>query len=161
MSPLELVAILALVGYSVYKQTQVAEVSAKGRFKMAIIYGIVGLSIGGFAAPHGAAAVGLLGLSAILSVIVGMARGRLTKIWLQPDGRIFRQGTAVTVGLFLAMVATKFLLGTVAYIDHVHDGGGFGEIMVMIAIMMAVQAEIVWHRAQSLQASARSVALSV
>ena len=161
MSPLELIAILALVGYSVYKQTQVAEISAKGRFKMAIIYGIVGLCVGGFAAPHGAAAVAVLAISAILSVVVGLARGRLTKIWLQPDGRIFRQGTAVTVGLFLAMVAAKFLLGAVAYVDHVRDGGGFGEIMVMIAIMIAVQAEIVWRRAQALQASAREVALSV
>ena len=42
----------------------------------------------------------------------------------------------------------KFGIGTYEYLAGVRDTGGFGEVMVMIAVMVAVQAEIVWRRAQ-------------
>ena len=158
MSPIELIAILALVGYSIYRQTQVAPVTGPGRFKMAIIYGIVGLAVGGFAAPHGVAAVVVLSISALLSVVVGLARGRLTRMWMGEDGVIYRQGTVLTVALFIGLVVVKFGLGALAYVDHINEGGGFGEIMVMIAIMIGVQAELVWQRAQVMQARTRQVA---
>jgi hypothetical protein len=53
MSATEILAILALVAWSVYRQTRTSQVTAKSRFKMAIIYTIVGLSVGGFDAPAG------------------------------------------------------------------------------------------------------------
>ncbi len=161
MSPVEIVAILAMVGYAIYRQSQVSPVVGPGRFKLAIIYGIVGLVVGGFAVPHGAAAVSILTVSVLLSVVVGVARGRLTRLWMAEDGTIFYRGTVLTISLFVALVVVKFLLGAVAYVDHVNAGGGFGEIMVMIAIMVAVQAEIVWRRAQAMQARTRQVQLTV
>ncbi len=150
MNAIEIVAIVALTMYAVYKQTHVSEVRDKGRFKLAIIYGIVGIAVGGFAVPHGALAIGLLTLSIALSVVVGLARGQLTRIWVDADGRVLRQGTALTVGLFLALVAAKFGLGTIEYLKGVRDTAGFGEVLVMIAVMVAVQAEIVRGRARSL-----------
>ena len=53
MSPVEIVAIVALVCWALYKQTHVSPVTEKGRFKMALIYGIVGLCVGGFDLPSG------------------------------------------------------------------------------------------------------------
>jgi len=153
MSPLEILAIVGLVGYAIYKQTHVSEVRGKGRFKLAIIYAIVGIVVGGFAAPHGVAAAVIIAAGLALSVVVGLARGRLTRMWVAADGRVMRQGTVLTVTLFLALIAAKFALGTIAYLDHVSDGAGFGEVMIMIAIMVAVQAELVWRRAQALTAA--------
>jgi hypothetical protein len=153
MSPLAILALLALTGYAVYKQSQRHEITGKGRFKLAVIYAVVGLVIGGFSQPNTAAEWGLLGLSIALSVVVGLARGRLTRMWAEdrPDGRhIIAKGTALTIGLFLGMVVAKFALGTWAYFAHVSDGGGFGEVMFMIAIMVAFQAELVWRRAQAM-----------
>lgn len=155
MTPTEIVAIVVLVGYAVYKQTQVAEVQEEGRFKLAIIYGIVGVAVGGFTVPHGSAALVLLVASVVLSVVVGLARGRLTRVWADNDGKVMSQGTALTVGLFLGMVAVKFGLGAYAYVHHIPDAGGFGEIMVMIAIMVAVQAQLIRNRAAVLKPSAR------
>ena len=154
MSPLAIVALLALTGYAVYKQSQRHEITGKGRFRLAIIYAVVGLVIGGFSQPNSAAEWGLLAASLALSVVVGIARGRLTRMWVDGD-RVFAQGTAVTIGLFLAMVAAKFALGTWAYFAHVSDDGGVGEVMFMIAIMVAFQAELVWRRARALGASAK------
>lgn len=154
MSPTELVAILALTAYAIYMQTKVAEIKGgTGMYKMALIYGIVGLAIGGFNLPSGPWGWGMLVLSFVLSALVGLARGYRTNIWREADGRIFRKGNAVTIALFLALVASKFVLGTVAYFNHIDDGAGFGEIMVMIAIMIAFQAQIMWTRAQALGAT--------
>ena len=82
MNAIEILAIVALTTYAVYKQTHVSEVREKGRFKLALIYGIVGISVGGFAVPHGAFAVVLLVTSVVLSIIVGLARGYLTRLWV-------------------------------------------------------------------------------
>ena len=93
----------------------------------------------------------MLGVGLALSVVVGLARGRLTRLWAQ-DGRVYSKGTPLTIGLFLGLVAAKFAIGTACYFLKISDDGGFGEVLVMIAIMIAFQAEIVWRRAQALGA---------
>jgi hypothetical protein len=158
MTPLDGLAILALTVFAIYRQTRTSEVTEQSRFKLAIIYAVVGIVVGGFAIPHGVAAYGLLAASLLLSAIVGLARGRLTRVWRVPDGRAFTRGTALTIGLFVALIVMKFGLGAIAYLTHIHDGEGFGEVLVMIAIMVAVQAEIVWRRAQALRPSHDSLA---
>ena len=156
MSPIEIVVLLALTGYAIYKQTQRHEVTGSHRFKLAIIYAVVGLAVGGFSRPDTPVEWGLLVGSLALSAVVGLARGRLTRMWTEssPDGpRVYSQGTTLTVGLFIGLVAVKFALGAFAYIAHISDDGGFGEILVMIAVMVAFQAQLVWRRAQQLTAA--------
>jgi hypothetical protein len=153
MSPFEIVALLALVGYAIYRQTREHEVVGGSRFKLAIIYAIAGVLIGGFALPHSAAEVIVVGIGLALSVVVGLVRGRLTRLWVQ-DGKAYSKGTPLTIGLFLGLVAAKFAIGTVCYFLKISDDGGFGEVLVMIAIMIAFQAEIVWRRARALGARA-------
>jgi hypothetical protein len=152
MSPLAILGLLALTAYAIYRQSIRHEVVGDQRFKMAIIYGIVGLVIGGFSRPNGAAEIGLLVASLGLSIVVGIARGELTRVWRGDDGHVYSQGTPLTIGLFIGMVAIKFGLGTWAYFEDVSDDGGFGEIMLMIALMIAFQAELVWRRSQALGA---------
>ena len=146
-----IVIIVALVAYAVYRQTQRHEVVGSTRFKLAVIYGVVGLAIGGYHVPANATAVGFLLASLLLSAVVGVFRGRFTRVWNE-NGRVFARGTALSVGLFLGMVLVKVALGTVAYFTGVSDNGGIGEILLMIAIMVALQAEIVWRRARPLGA---------
>ena len=101
MSPIEIIALLALVGFAIYRQTRQSEVLGGSRFTLAVIYAIAGILIGGFALPHSAAEVLVLGTGIALSVVVGLARGRLTRLWAQ-DGRVYSKGTPLTIGLFLA-----------------------------------------------------------
>jgi hypothetical protein len=68
------------------------------------------------------------------------------------EPKVYSQGTALTIGLFLGMVVAKFGLGTYAYFAHISDDGGFGEILIMIAVMVAFQAALIWRRARALGA---------
>jgi surface polysaccharide O-acyltransferase-like enzyme len=146
-----LVIILAMVGYAIYRQSQRHEVVGSSRFKLAIIYGIVGIAIGGYHVPTNGLAWLFLAISVALSVVVGLARGRYTRVWPE-NGSVYAQGTALTIGLFLGLVVAKFALGTVAYFAGISDNGGIGEVLIMIAVMVAFQAELVWRRAQPLGA---------
>ena len=64
----------------------------------------------------------------------------------------YSQGTVLTVGLFLGLIAFKFALGTDAYLTHVSYSSSMGEILLMIGLMVGVQAEIIWRRAQAMGA---------
>src|ERR1700755_1351897 len=125
MSVTEIVILLALTGYAIVRQTRRHEVVGHSRFKLATIYAVVGLAVGGFSRPDTAAEWLLLLGGLALSVVVGLARGRLTRVVRDADGRVFAQGTATTIGLFVGLVAAKFALGTVAYFLHISDDGGF------------------------------------
>jgi hypothetical protein len=159
MSLVEILILVAMIGYAIYRQTQRHEVVGSSRCKLAIIYAIVGLAVGGFSRPDSAGEWGLLVASLALSVVVGVARGRLTRVWADDasgERRVYSQGTALTVGMFLGMVVAKFGLGTYAYFANISDDGGFGEILIMIAVMVAFQAELIWRRARPLGARTSS-----
>ena len=159
VSIVEILILLAMIGYAIYRQTQQHEVVGSSRFKLAIIYAVVGLVVGGFSRPDTTAEWALLVAGLVLSVVVGLARGKLTRVWADDtagEHRVYSRGTAVTVALFLGMVVAKFGLGTYAYFAHISDDGGFGEILIMIAVMVAFQAELIWRRARALGARTAS-----
>lgn len=152
MTPIEIVAILALTAWAIYRQTRATKLSFDfGRFRMAIIYAVIGLIVGGFDLPSGWLGWVLIVAGLVLSFVVGLARGRYTKLWADDAGNIWSQGTALTIGLFVGLIAAKFALGVLAYFLHVDDGEGFGEVLILIAIMIAVQAEIVHRRALAMK----------
>ena len=156
MSPVEIAALVALTVYAIYRQTRRHEVVGKSRFKLAIIYGIVGIAVGGFHRPDSAGEIAIIVASIALSVVIGLARGHWSSLWAEADGRVYSRGTVLTISLFIGLIASKFALGTLAYFEGVNDSGGFGEIMLMIAVMVAFQAEIVWRRARPLGARSSS-----
>jgi hypothetical protein len=151
MSIVSLIIVAMLTGYAIYKQTRVQLVTGRARFRLAIVYAIAGLVLG-FAMPHRLAAVGLIVASLLISVVVGLARGACTRVWREGDGRVFSRGSAVTIGLFVALIASKFGLGFVADRLGIHESS-VGEILLMISVSVAIQAELVWRRAQALRDS--------
>ncbi|WP_432565171.1 DUF1453 domain-containing protein [Kineococcus sp. SYSU DK003] len=143
MSPLQMTALIALSTWAVYQQTRTMPIThGARRFALPALYAGTALIVGGFGAPHDLTGWALLLTGLALSVAVGIARARLTRVWTTSDGRVLRRGTAVTVGLFLGLIAAKFALGALAWAAGTSTGGGFGQILLMIAVMVAVQAEL-------------------
>jgi len=151
MTTPQILILTGLTIYAVYRQSMRHEIVGATRFKLALIYAAVGLAVGGYYLPPDTASWVALGGSLLASIGVGVARGRLTRLYPQPDGRVFAQGTALTIGLFLALVGGKFALGAWQAMHHAHPHGGFGEVLLMIAAMVAMQAEIIWRRAGALR----------
>ena len=155
MHPVQLVVVFAMIVYAVYKQTRVAPAAGPGRFKMAVIYAVVGISslaASGWQSPDGAGWLFLVG-GIVLSVLVGVARGYLTRVWVDAEGRSWRQGTALTISLFVVVVVVKVGLGVIAVGAGVHDGSSFGEVLLVVAVMIAAQIEIVHRRVLALAGS--------
>jgi len=160
MSLFQLVLIVALVGFAIYKQTQTSEVTASGGYRMALIYGLVGVAVGvwnsstgALAVPSGVLGWSLAGFGVLLSVVIGAARGIRTRLWVDESGRVMSRGSVLTVSLFVALLVTKIGVGVIAYINHVAAGSSFPQVMVLVAIMIAFQAAIVGRRADALRAS--------
>jgi hypothetical protein len=95
---------------------------------MVVIYAAVGLAVGGFDLPGGVAGWTMITAGLALSMVVRLLRGRATAVWGDADGRVWRRGT----------------------VRRIDDGAGFGEVLVMIALMFAVQAELIWRGARRL-----------
>jgi hypothetical protein len=151
MTPGELLWIIGLCGYAVYQQTRKHEIVGNARFRLALIYGVIGLIVGGFNVPTKTLSIVFLLISIVLSLVFGYIRGRLTRVWAEA-GHVYSQGTPLTITLFLVLVASKFVLGAIAYGLDASDDGGIGEVLIMIAVMMAVQAQLIWRRAEPLGA---------
>ncbi len=150
MSPLAIATLVLLTVYAVYRQSIESEVIGSSRFKLAIIYAVVGIAVGGFHQPEGTSAWATLAASVSLSAVIGIARGRLTTLTVR-QGRIYCRGTPLTIGLFVALVSAKFALGTYQYMHGISSHGGFGEVMLLIAVMVALQSELIWRRACALR----------
>ncbi len=153
VSLFHILSLMGLTVFAIYRQTRMGEIAGANRFNIALVYaGIAGVSLisSDRTAPGGAGWFFLL-TSLALSAIVGIARGRMTRIWLAEDGRYMRAGTMLTVGLFIIMLAVKIGLGLYAHLNGIEDGAGFAEILIVVATMVAVQAEIVFRRAARLR----------
>lgn len=151
MSPTQILIIIALTVYAIYKQSVRHEVVGKTRFKLALIYGIVGLMVGGFYMPPSLTSWAILLGGMLLSIVVGLARGRLSRVWAEADGKVYSQGTPLTIGLFLLLIGAKFAIGAWQYMTHQpNEHGGFGEVLILIGLMVAMQAQIIWQRALAL-----------
>lgn len=159
MDWIHILILLAMVSYAIYKQTRASLAGGPGRFKMALIYGAVGvvtIVIGGWHAPEPLGWVFLVG-GILLSAIVGIARGVLTRVWVGADGAPLRQGTWLTISLFIALLAIKVASGIYAEWIGIDTGANFGEILVVVAVMIAVQSEIVSRRALVLTTSTQAM----
>ena len=153
MTLTQIAILVAMMAYAIYMQTKRHEVVGDTRFKLAVIYGIIGLVMGGLNLPDQPFEIAFLAVGLVLSIGVGLIRGKYTRVWAE-GGRVYSQGTAFTITLFLLLVLSKFAIGTAAYFLGVSDGGGFGEVLLMIALMVAFQAQIIWNRAKPLRARA-------
>lgn len=155
VSLLQMLSLLGLTVFAIYRQTRTGEVARANRFNIALVYvGVAAISLtaSGWTAPVGAGWSFFMA-SLALSAIIGLARGRMTRVWVAEDGRYMRAGTMLTVGLFIAMLAIKIGIGLYARFNGIEDGAGFAEILIVVAIMVAVQAEIVFRRAAGLRSS--------
>lgn len=142
MSLTKIFILVAMTIFAIYRQSIRHEVVGRSRFKVAIIYAVAAFIVGGFREPDSTMAwTPILG-SLALSAAVGVARGHWTELTADRQGRVYARGTMLTIGLFIALVVAKFGIAAFEYLHGQTGHGGFGEVLLMISVMVAFQAEL-------------------
>ena len=88
---------------------------------------------------HVPAVLGLLLLSAAVSVGLGVWRGQTIRVWREADGTWWRQGSALTLVLWGALLVVRGLLYALDAATGHRDASGLGAILVTLALSFAAQ----------------------
>jgi hypothetical protein len=83
--------------------------------------------------------LGLVALSAVVSVGLGLWRGQTIRVWREADGSWWRQGSVRTLVLWGVLIAARGLLYWLdAAVGH-RDASGLGAILLTLALSFAAQ----------------------
>jgi len=144
-----------VLGWILSRQVQKRPVTMSS-LRVPVILAAVGLyettSFVRDAAPSSAVPVGAVALL-VLGVVVGGAlaalRGYQVRVWRDADGTVVRQGSGLTVLLWLVAIAAH--LGVDVLIDHVsHPLAGLGSasLVLYLGVVLGIQSLVVQHRAR-------------
>jgi hypothetical protein len=97
-----------------------------------------------------AGAVAILVASLAVGAVLGVLRGVSVRVWRRPDGTAWRQGSAVTAGLWLVSLAAHVLAEVLADHRTSIDGLGSSTLLIYLAVTLGIQREIVRVRAAKL-----------
>jgi hypothetical protein len=99
---------------------------------------------------NGPVAAGSLAFGLLLGLGSGLVRGALVRVW-RDGGTAYRQGTLATLGVWVAVIATRVATGVLV----THQPPRPGEIFLFVGLSLATQAYVVARRAGTLTQSPR------
>jgi hypothetical protein len=142
-----LLVLLVLLPWSIWRQMHAHAITRESLIKLPLIFAAVGVAgLGTRDIPTDAAAVGYLALSLALSLFFGVWRGNRISIWRDKAGDWISQGNRLTLTLWVALLATKFGLGTIASITDWFPGEHAGEVFLFLAFSFLAQNLVVARR---------------
>jgi hypothetical protein len=147
------VLVLALV---VRRQLQVRAVNDAGSALIPVALVAIGAAeVAAYADSHPPAAVTVATIagSLVVAVVLGAARASTVRLWVQ-EGRVLRQGTAVTIVLWLVSLGLH-LLSDRELAARGHAAAQLGQVSVLLylGITLGVQGVLVRRRARGMVAA--------
>jgi hypothetical protein len=146
----DVVVAIALVAWIVVRQVQPRPVNVRQLLILPAILIVIGASEVSKAAPSGhsltSTDVTWLAVDLAVAVISGLARAATIRLFEQ-DGELWRQGTRVTVALWLASIAARVviaLLGSHHGAGKVLDDG----LLLSFGVSLIVQSAVILWRGQ-------------
>jgi hypothetical protein len=153
-----LLVLLFLLPWSIYRQMHPQPITRQGLVRLPLIFAIIGLlGLSTRDIPADGAALGYVAFSLVLSIAFGVWRGALTSIWRDEAGVLMNQGNRTTITLWVALIATKVVLGTIASITEWFPAEHAGEVFLFLAFSFVAQNLVVARR--SLWRPSRAVSL--
>ena len=140
------IILAVLLPWSVWRQMQAHHVTTESLIRLPAIFAVVGLLAGVGAIAHGGMAAAALALSVLASIVLGLWRGAVIPLWRDADGSWMSQGNNTTLALWIALIAFKFLLGTVGNVTGWFPTETVGEIFLTLGLSFAVQNLVVARR---------------
>ena len=141
------VVLAVLLPWSLYRQMQEHTVSRSSLIKLPLVFVGIGLLVqSGPLVPGGSGAALALTISVVASVLFGIWRGVAIPAWTAPDGSWMSKGNRLTITLWIALIAFKFLLGAVGSITGWFPVETISEIFITLGLSFAVQNYVVARR---------------
>ena len=138
------------------RQVAVRPVPRVIRLGLPVVIGVIGLfELVGYSNDHhhvaGSAWAWVLGTLVVGAIGLGILRGLTVRLWTAGNW-VVRQGTAVTMTLWLISLAVHFA-GDI-FGSHAHDGSGLvaSSFLLYLGLTLGVQTAVVHRRAQPLWA---------
>jgi hypothetical protein len=158
MSLVDLALIAIAVVWVLARQVRVAQVKPRLLVAAPLVLGYFGLRSVPPESWRSAADVGLLGLSVVASLGLGLWRGRTITVWRDADGTWWRRGSALTLLLWGAVLVVRgALLGLAVAVGHPEASAG-GALLCSLAVGFAAQNAVVAVRLATGSARRRTAA---
>jgi putative effector of murein hydrolase len=149
---IDVVVAVALVAWIIVRQVQPRPVSPRPMLILPLVLVVVGISQVSKAAPSGhsltSTDVTWLAVDLAVAVVSGLARAFTIRLYEQ-GGELWRQGTPVTVVLWLASIAARVVIAILGS----HSGAGKtldDGLLLSFGVSLAVQAALIIWRGQQL-----------
>jgi hypothetical protein len=140
---------IALVVFIIYRQLARRPVEIRPMVVLPLILAVLGLYNLNKEPLTSGAGVGALVASLATAVVFGLARGYTTRVWLD-SGTVTRQGTAITLALWIIAILLRIGIGAIARHAGVPQSVTFGELPLFLGVTLAAQNLVIWMRAQAL-----------
>lgn len=142
---------LVVLGWLMWRQLQVRELRRDRGYGAALILVAIGLvEIVHYGREHPLGTSGDLLLATSIAVAAGFGAVRATtvRLWTE-DGRLLRQGTAITAALWLVAIAIH-LAGDQVIAPHDAERIGAVSLLLYLGVSLAVQRAALGERARRL-----------
>ncbi len=145
--PLTVVAVVAGLAYVMWRRMQGEPLQARRLVVLPLIFSVLGVvNLTGAHGTHlGTASVAFLVAGAVISVVLGAARGATVELFAK-GGHLWQRYRGVTVALWGALIAAKLAL---ALATHLAGATGNTDLMLSLGLSLAGEAALVAPRALS------------
>jgi membrane protein CcdC involved in cytochrome C biogenesis len=137
----------AVVVFIIYQQLRTRPVTARQLILPPAFLAFLGITNLSHHAPASSAGDIALGLSVLVALLFGFARGIATRVWWV-EGIAVRKGSTITVLLWIVGIALRLAIAVVARREGVPTSVSTGEIPLFLGITLAAQNAVIWMRAQ-------------
>lgn len=142
---------LLVVVWLLWRQLQVRELRRDRGYTASLIMvavGVIEVVRYGHDHPLGATGIVLLATSIVVAAAFGAIRATTVRLWFE-DGRLLRQGTAITAALWLIAIAIH-IGGDQVIAPHDAERIGAVSLLLYLGVSLAVQRAALGERARRL-----------
>lgn len=103
---------------------------------------------------HRDAAVALLAAELVVGAVMGAVWAATTRMWTEPDGKVWMQGTKATIAVWVLGIAVRVGLYAIAAARGIHQDSS--SVMLAVAATLLIRAGMLAWRAHGVDASYRT-----
>lgn len=149
-SPLTILLVVAGVGYVLWSRTQGRPLKARRMVVLPVLFIVLGVTdLSSSTAPHlSDTAIGFLLAGAIVSIVLGAARGSTVELY-PTDGELWQRYRRSTVALWIALIVARIVLTVIAHGAGGAAGAGTNSLMLTLGLSLLAEAAVIAPRALS------------